>query len=278
MIVSVASGKGGTGKTTVAVNMSLAIRDSQLLDCDVEESNAHLFLKPKINEVKPIYVTIPTINERLCSHCEECAKFCQYHAIFVGLERVLVFPELCHSCGGCVLACPMHAIMEKKRRIGTIKVGATDSVELVYGELSVSEPMPSPIIREVKNQIRGNNTVIIDCPPGTSCPVIQSVYGSDYCLLVAEPTPFGLHDLRIMVEVLSELKVPFSVIINRAGIGDRKVYTYCEENGISIALEIPFQKRIAELYSRGIPFTLEMTDWKEKFQMLLKEIRGRVGN
>jgi len=278
MIVSIASGKGGTGKTTVAVNMALSIKDVQLLDCDVEEPNVHLLLKPKINEVKPVYVAVPRIDEGLCSHCGGCAEFCEYNALFVSPQNVLVFPELCHGCGGCVIVCPNNAIVEKKRRIGTIKMGFADSIELVYGELGVSEPMPGPVIKEVKKQIKGDKTVIIDSPPGTSCPVIESVYGSDYCLLVTESTPFGLHDLKIMVDVLNEIKIPFSVVINRAGIGDRKVYTYCGEKGIPILLEIPFQRRIAELYSRGIPFTLEMPEWKKKFQLLLKEIEVRVGS
>jgi MinD superfamily P-loop ATPase len=276
MIVSIASGKGGTGKTTVAVNLALSLKDVQLLDCDVEEPNVHLLLKPKINEVKPVYVSIPRINEGLCNQCGKCAEFCEYNALFVSSEKILVFPELCHSCGGCLIVCPTRAIVEEKRQIGTIKMGVADSIELVYGELGVSEPMPGPIIKEVKNQIKSNKTVIIDSPPGTSCPVIESVYKSDYCLLVAEPTPFGLHDLKIMVEVLDKIKIPFGVVINRVGIGDRKVYEYCGDKGVSILLEIPFQRKIAELYSRGIPFTLKMPEWIDRFQHLLSEIKEQV--
>ena len=278
MILSIASGKGGTGKTTVAVNLALSLQDVQLLDCDVEEPNVHLLLKPKINEEKPVYVSIPRVNEEICDHCGKCAEFCEYNALFVSPQKVLIFPELCHSCGGCAIVCPKHAIIEEKRQIGTIKMGVAGSVELVYGELLVSEPMPGPVIKAVKTQIKGNKTVIIDSPPGTSCPVIESVYKSDYCVLVAEPTPFGLHDLKIMVEVLDKIKIPFGVVINRAGIGDKKLYEYCEDRGIPILLEIPFQRRIAELYSRGIPFTLEMPEWKERFQLLLKEIEGCVGS
>jgi MinD superfamily P-loop ATPase len=276
MIVSIASGKGGTGKTTVAVNLALSLKDVQLLDCDVEEPNVHLLLKPKINEVKPVYVSIPRINEGLCNQCGKCAEFCEYNALFVSSEKILVFPELCHSCGGCLIVCPTRAIVEEKRQIGTIKMGVADSIELVYGELGVSEPMPGPIIKEVKNQIKSNKTVIIDSPPGTSCPVIESVYKSDYCLLVAEPTPFGLHDLKIMVEVLDKIKIPFGVVINRAGIGDKKIYEYCKDKSISILLEIPFQRRIAELYSRGMPFILKMPEWKERFQQFFNEIMERV--
>jgi len=277
MILSIASGKGGTGKTTVAVNLALSLKDVQLLDCDVEEPNVHLLLKPKINEEKPVYVSTPRVNEEICDHCGKCAEFCEYNALFVSPQKVLIFPELCHSCGGCAIVCPKHAIIEEKRQIGTIKMGVAGSVELVYGELSVSEPMPGPVIKAVKTQIKGNKTVIIDSPPGTSCPVIESVYKSDYCVLVAEPTPFGLHDLKIMVEVLDKIKIPFGVVINRAGIGDKKLYEYCEDKETPILLEIPFQRRIAELYSQGIPFTLEMPEWKERFQLLLKEIERRVG-
>jgi MinD superfamily P-loop ATPase len=276
MIVSIASGKGGTGKTTVAVNMAISLKDVQVLDCDVEEPNVHLLLKPKINEEEPVYVSIPRVNEGICDHCGKCAEFCQYNALFVSPQRVLTFPELCHSCGGCLIVCPKHAIIEEKRQIGTIKMGVVGAVESVYGELLVSEPMPGPVIKAVKAQIMNNKTVIIDSPPGTSCPVIESVYKSDYCVLVAEPTPFGLHDLKIMVEVLDKIKIPFGVVINRAGIGDKKIHEYCEDKDIPILLEIPFQRRIAELYSQGIPFTLEMPEWEERFQLLLKEIERRV--
>ncbi len=276
MIISVASGKGGTGKTTVAVNIALSLKDVQLLDCDVEEPNVHLLLNPKINETKPVYILTPQVNEEICDHCGECAKFCEYNALFVGSDKVLVFRELCHSCGGCIIICPKHAINEKKQQIGTVKIGTAASMEVIYGELKVGEPMPVPVIKEVKKQIDKQKTVIIDSPPGTSCPVIESVYKSDYCILVTEPTPFGLHDLKITVQVMKEIKTPFGVVVNRAGIGDKKVYDYCEEKAIPILLEIPFERRIAELYSRGIPFTLEIPEWEERFRELLNEIGRRV--
>ena len=276
MIISIASGKGGTGKTTVAVNMALSLKDAQLLDCDVEEPNVHVLLRPKINETKPVYTSIPQVNEELCDHCGKCSEFCEYNALFVSLEKVLVFPELCHACGGCMIVCPKNAIVEKRRKIGTVRMGVAGDVELVYGELEVSEPMPGPVIKKVKKQIRNNKTVIIDSPPGTSCPVIESVYKSDYSILVTEPTPFGLHDLKIMVQVLEEIKIPFGVVINRVGIGDRKVYEYCEKKGVPILLEIPFQRRVAELYSRGIPFVAKMPEWKKRFQLLLDDIKERL--
>jgi len=274
MIISIASGKGGTGKTTVAVNMALSLKDVQILDCDVEEPNVHVLLQPKINETKPVYLSTPLIDEEKCNRCGKCSDFCEYNALFVTPEKVLFFPQLCHSCGGCMLVCPKNAITEKNVEIGMVKTGVAEGVELVFGELNVGEPMPVPVIKAVKKQIESNKTVIIDSPPGASCPVVESVSGSDYCLLVSEPTPFGLHDLKIMVQVLEGLKTPFGVIINRAGIGDKKTYDFCEEKGLPILLEIPFQRKIAGLYSRGIPFVVNMPEWKRKFQSLMGDIEG----
>lgn len=222
MIVAIASGKGGTGKTSVAVNMALSISNVQLLDCDVEEPNAHLLLNPNIDRTKPVYVPVPLINEELCYHCGECAKFCQFNALFATSEKILLFPELCHSCGGCTLSCPMQAVTEEKRRIGTLKFGLVGDLKLVYGELDVGEPMVVPLIKAVKKQIEDNKNVIIDAPVGTSCPVIETVRKSDFCILVTEPTPFGLHDLKITVQVLRKMKALFAVVVNRAGIGDKK--------------------------------------------------------
>lgn len=272
MIISVASGKGGTGKTTVAVNMALSLENVQLIDCDVEEPNVHILLQPGIHETKPVYTAIPVISEELCDYCGKCSAFCAYNALFVAPQTVMVFPELCHNCGGCSLVCPKNAITEKDRQIGVIRKGDAKGVDVVYGELNVGEPMPVPLIREVKKQIKNNKTVIIDAPPGTACPLIASVHNSDYCILVAEPTPFGLHDLKMTVQVLKALGIPMGVVINCAGIGDKEVYGYCKKENIPLLLEIPFSKRIAELYSRGIPFVVEMPEWKEKFLRLLAKI------
>lgn len=278
MIISVASGKGGTGKTTVAVNLALSLHDVQLLDCDVEEPNVHIFLQPKIaEEEEPVYIKVPRIDKERCDYCGKCSEFCQFNALFVvradaerGIKgNVLIFPELCHGCGGCSIVCPQDAITEENRGIGVVKKAKTSdaniNIDLAFGELNIGEPMPVPVIKAVKSEIDTRKTVIIDCPPGTSCPVIHSVYGSDYCILVTEPTPFGLHDLKLMVEVLKELKIPFGVIINRAGIGDEKVYEYCKDERIEVLLEIPYDRRIAELYSQGIPFVQRMEGWKLDF-------------
>ena len=277
MIVSIASGKGGTGKTSVAVNMALSIINVQFLDCDVEEPNAHLLLHPKISQIEPVYVPIPLINEKLCDHCGKCSNFCQYNAIFVSPEKVLLFPELCHSCGGCTFVCPKKAIAEDKHKIGILKLASAGDLRLVYGELEVGEPMAVPLIREVKRHIDKSRNVILDSPPGTSCPVIETVKDSDFCILVTEPTPFGLHDLKIAVQVLEDMKISLGVVVNRASIGDRKVYEYCKEKDIPILLEIPYNRRIAELYSKGIPFSLEMPEWSERFQILFNDARRLVG-
>jgi MinD superfamily P-loop ATPase len=276
MIVSIASGKGGTGKTSVAVNMAISVGNVKLLDCDVEEPNAHLLLHPEMQKKEPVYTAIPKIDRTLCSTCGECTKFCQYNAIFVVPENILLFPELCHSCGGCALVCPKKAITWDKHKIGTLNFGTVDGVALVFGELEVSKPLAVPVIRAVKKQIKDGEDVILDSPPGTSCPFVETVSGSDFCLLVTEPTPFGLHDLKIAVEVLRKVAVPFGVVVNRAGIGDKKLYDYCREENIRIILEIPYERRIAELYSKGVPFSMEMPEWEERFKTLYNEIKGLV--
>ena len=277
MIVAVASGKGGTGKTTVAVNLALSIENVQFLDCDVEEPNAHLLLHPKVSRREPVYIPVPVVNEQLCDYCGKCSEFCEYNAIFVSSNKILIFPELCHSCGGCAIVCPKKAISEEQHKIGTLNFGSSGDMELVYGELEVGEPLAVPVIKAVKKQMKPDGNVVLDSPPGTSCPVIETVKGSDYCVLVTEPTPFGLHDLKITVEVLENMGIPFGVVVNRAGIGDKKVYEYCREKDIPVLLEIPYQRDIAEFYSRGVPFSLEIPEWKEKFRTLFERIKESVG-
>ncbi|MBS7653314.1 ATP-binding protein [Candidatus Bathyarchaeota archaeon] len=276
MIISIASGKGGTGKTSVAANLAISIGGVQLIDCDVEEPNLHLLFPagPCIEE--PVYRMVPMVESGSCDNCGRCSSFCRYHALFTTPIEVLFFPELCHGCGGCLLVCPRKAISEGRHRIGRLLSCRSGDIELVYGELEVSEPMAVPLIREVKRRISPERDVIIDSPPGVSCPVIESVKGSDYCLLVTEPTPFGLHDLKMAVQVLEEMGITFGIVINRSGLGDREVYDYAEARGIPILLEIPYRRRIAELYSRGIPFSLEMPGWKERFKELFDEVRGLV--
>ena len=277
MIIAVASGKGGTGKTSVAVNLALSMGNIQLLDCDVEEPNAHLLVRPKIQKKEPVFASIPVVNQDLCNNCGECAKFCQYNALLVTSLEVLVFPELCHNCGGCALVCPRNAISWERHKIGMLYWGTKRKLKLVYGELEIGKPMAVPVIKAVKKCIKKSDKVILDSPPGTSCPFVETIRGADFSLLVTEPTPFGLFDLKIAVEVLRKMVIPFGVVVNRSGIGDNKVYEYCKQENIRIFLEIPYQRRIAELYSQGIPFSLKMPEWKESFAGLNEEILAVVG-
>ena len=278
MIISVASGKGGTGKTTIAVNLALSLNNVQFLDCDVEEPNAHIFLKPEIKGRSSAFIPIPEVDEAKCNTCGKCREVCAYHAIAVIPSNdgekgsVLIFPHLCHGCGACSLLCPQKAIKEVNKEIGVIEIGMSQNIQFVHGTLNVGEIMSPPLIRQVKEHINPTRTVIIDAPPGTSCPVIAAVRQSDYCVLVTEPTPFGLNDLVLAVEVLRKLKIPFGVVINRSDIGDAKVDQYCQDNKIPILLRIPFDREIAFLYSRGIPLVQEKKEYKEKFQNMFRII------
>ncbi|MDY6965246.1 MAG: ATP-binding protein [Halobacteriota archaeon] len=280
MLISIASGKGGTGKTTVAVNLALALENIQLLDCDVEEPNSHIFLKPEILEEKPVFIKVPKIDRDKCTFCGKCSEFCEFNSLFVvkrDPERdikgeIMTFPNLCHGCKGCAIVCPEDAIAYENRVMGVVKKCSADGMNFVYGELNVGEPMAVPVIKAVKNEIDDKRTVMIDSPPGTSCPAVNSIYGSDFCLLVTEPTPFGLYDMKLMIAVLRELDIPFGVIINRSGIGDEGVYEYCKSEGIEIMLEIPYDRRIAELYATGSTFLDEIEGWKKKFTELFERI------
>jgi MinD superfamily P-loop ATPase len=278
MIVSVASGKGGTGKTTVAVSLALSIGNAQFLDCDVEEPNAHIFLKPVIKEQKKAYIPVPEIDESKCNYCGKCAKVCVYHAIAVlpssdGKKgNTLIFPHLCHGCGACSALCPQNAIKEVNREIGVVEFGNCAKLEFVHGKLNIGEAMSPPLIRQVKEHINPKKTVIIDAPPGTSCPVVTSVKGSDFCVLVTEPTPFGLNDLILAVEVLRKLKIPFGVVINRSDLGNNKTEKYCKQENVPVLIKIPFKKEIAMAYSKGEPIVKAFPEYKEEFTVLYKRI------
>ena len=273
MIVSVASGKGGTGKTLVATSLALSLESQvQFLDCDVEEPNAHIFLKPSIKHQEAVSVPIPQVDERKCTFCGKCAEVCVYNAIAVLPKKVLVFPELCHGCGACSYLCPEGAISEVGREIGVLEMGYSGEIEFIHGRLAIGEMMSPPLIGRVKEHIDPRKTVIIDVPPGTSCPVVEAVKGSDFCLLVTEPTPFGLNDLALAVEVLKKLSIPCGVLINRTGVGDNKVEEYCKEEGIPILLHIPLDTEIARNYSRGITLVQGMPQWHQAFQRLFRSM------
>jgi MinD superfamily P-loop ATPase len=283
MIISVASGKGGTGKTTIAVNLALSLKNVQFLDCDVEEPNAHLFLKPLISETISAYIRIPEVAEGKCDCCGKCQEVCAFNSIAVlpGKIRehgsVLIFPHLCHGCGACSLLCPLDAIHEVNKEIGIVEKGFSDGIQFVHGKLNIGEAMSPPLIRQVKKHIDPTKTVIIDAPPGTTCPVIESVRGSDYCILVTEPTPFGLNDLILAVEMLKTVGVPFGIILNRHDIGDDCVDVYARENGISVLMKIPFDREIASLYSKGLPIVGNKSEYDSKFRNLLKKMNTVIG-
>jgi MinD superfamily P-loop ATPase len=273
MILAIASGKGGTGKTTVAVNLARVFdRSLLLLDCDVEEPNGHLFLPGDALGEEIVTIQVPQVDESLCDGCGECGRFCAYHAIISYGAKPLVFPEMCHGCGGCMLVCPKKAIREIPKRIGIIEKRQSGDVTLIQGCLDVGQAMAPPVIRAVKERLSQSIPAILDAPPGTSCPVIVTIRGADFVLLVTEPTPFGLHDLKLAVDMVRELGIPFGVLVNRYGSGDDRVHVFCRQEGISILLEIPDDRRIAEAYSRGELIIEALPEYRALFAGLAQKL------
>jgi MinD superfamily P-loop ATPase len=287
MRIAVASGKGGTGKTTIAVNLALSIAtsscaerpaDVKFLDCDVEEPNAAIFLKPTLEHEQDVGLMTPEVDLDLCTYCGRCGEVCAYHAIAVLGEQVLVFPQLCHGCGSCTTNCPEGAIREVLRPTGTVSWGSIPETDIFFGqgEMNVGEAMATPIIREMKHRFitdEDQEVVILDAPPGNACPVVETLRGVDFALLVTEPTPFGLHDLRLAVELATvELNLPVGVAINRDGIGDTGVERFCEEAGIPILMRIPMDRRIAEAYADGITLIRAQPDYRDAFAALYRQI------
>ncbi len=279
MKIAIASGKGGTGKTTVAVNLAWTLasmnKPVQYLDCDVEEPNGHIFLKPQITSTTSVGIPVPVVDEVKCTGCRKCAEVCQYHAIAV-LKKALVFPELCHGCGGCALVCPAGAIRDDNRPVGVVETGQAGGVSFAQGLLNVGEPMAPPLIRAVKKKVITDGVAIFDAPPGTSCPVVTSVRDADYVLLVTEPTPFGLNDLKLAVEMLRQLGLRQGVVINRADSGDQRVSEYCQAVAIPVLLEIPDDRRVAEAYSRGHIAVRVLPEWRTLFAELWKHVERDI--
>ena len=272
MILAVASGKGGTGKTTVSLNLARTFgTEVQLLDCDVEEPNGHLFLNGTALTSETVTIPVPEIDEDLCDGCGECGRFCEFHAIVSFGTTPLVFPEMCHGCGGCSKLCPQQAIHEVDRPIGRISISQSGNIKLIEGRMDVGVAMAPPLIRAVKARLNPERTAILDAPPGTSCPVIATLQGIDVVLLVTEPTPFGLNDLRLAVEMVRELDIPLGVVVNRMGIGDQRVHDYCHQEQIPILLEIPEDRRIAEGYSCGKLIVEFLPEYRGLFESLLEK-------
>ncbi|MFC1846183.1 ATP-binding protein [Chloroflexota bacterium] len=279
MIISIASGKGGTGKTLIATSLALSLAGQeqvQLVDCDVEEPNVHVILKPVISQSESVTIAVLRLNKEKCNYCGKCAQVCSYNAIAVFPDHVMLFTELCHGCGACSYLCPEGALYEGKREVGVMEKGRSNGIDFIQGKLNIGESMPMPAIREVKKNIDRERTVIIDVSPGTSCSVVGAVVDSDFCILVTEPTPFGLNDLSLAVDMVNKLKIPCGVIINRDGSGDMSVDRYCREKNIPILLRIPLDIEIARLYSSGITLVKGMPQWRESFIGLYRDIEKRV--
>lgn len=288
MIITVASGKGGTGKTTVAVGLALSLLENSppdvngvaMVDCDVEAPNAALFLRPALGPEEPVELLVPKVDADACVLCGRCAEVCQYHALAVVGGKVLVFEDLCHGCGSCALICPEGAIAEIPRRIGTVARGRVGSMRFVHGHLDIGRPIAVPIIRQARHSVAEYATggiVVVDAPPGAACPAVAAMRGANFVLLVTEPTPFGLHDLKAAVQVARDkLGIPTGVIINRDGIGDEGVDQFCAAEDIPILLRIPFDRRIAAAYADGVPVTQTLPELREAFRQLYAAVRKVV--
>ena len=282
MKIAFASGKGGTGKTTIAANLayllSLSDKKVQYLDCDVEEPNGHIFLKPEISEGYPVEVMVPVIDQKRCTSCGECVRACQFNALICLPGNTMLFPELCHSCRLCVRVCPAGAISEGRREVGHIERGGTEiGIDFVHGILNIGEPMATPVIKDVKGNYREGYIKVIDAPPGTSCPVVKAIEDADVVVMVTEPTPFGLHDLKIAVSVAKELGKPVGVVVNRERGGFAPLLDYLLKNRLPVLMSLLEDMEIAKEYSKGNLILKGLSGYRERFMELEVGIERLAG-
>ncbi|QBG48480.1 (4Fe-4S)-binding protein [Verrucomicrobia bacterium S94] len=277
MKIAVASGKGGTGKTTLSCAMAFAVQEEvTLLDCDVEEPNSHFFIRPEIESREQVCRPVPAVDSAVCTGCGECARVCRFNAVVSVGKKTLVFNELCHSCGACIRICPTGALKEIEEPIGQIETGRRDHVRFVSGRLDVGQAMSPPLIRKTLEHASPDGLTIVDCPPGTSCPYVTAVKACDAAILVTEPTPFGLHDLKLAVETIRDLGVPFGVAVNRVTDEAHPIRTYCEAEGIPLLVEVPEDRRAAEAYSRGESINSVMPGLNETLRAVPEKLKAML--
>ncbi len=271
--IAIASGKGGTGKTTVATNLALVASGKVCLaDCDVEEPNDHIFVKPEWTGSERAAVPFPVVDENLCTGCGECRRACRFNAVVVMAKKPMFFPELCHSCGACTLACPTKAITETMREVGALEYGKRNGLDFIHGKVDIGEAKSPPLIEQVRKKCTGYDYVLIDSPPGAACPVVASVRGVDLCVLVTEPTPFGMNDASIVLDLIQQLGVKCAMVINRSDIGDDRTEKFCEEDDIPVLARIPFDRELAEEYSVGVTAVERFP----RYEKLFSDLWGRI--
>lgn len=276
MRIAVLSGKGGTGKTLVSVNIACSAVKAVYVDCDVEEPNGHLFLKPNITDKHAVAVVVPELDSEKCTGCRKCVDFCKYNALALIKDKPMIFYEICHSCGGCILFCPEKAFTEKQREVGMIEEGISDNVTVLTGCLNTGEVSGIPIIKKLMENLPTQETVVIDCPPGSACVVMESIREADYCVLVAEPTLFGVHNLEMVYELVKLFNKPFGVVLNKVLDGENPAEQFCVEHQVNILTKIPFDEVLGSLNSKGLIAARETVQYKELFKNLLETIEKEV--
>ncbi|NLJ41115.1 MAG: 4Fe-4S binding protein [Clostridiales bacterium] len=276
MKIAVLSGKGGTGKTFVSVNLACAADKATYADCDVEEPNGHLFFKPVIIDKTAVTVKVPLLDQDRCTRCRKCVDFCRYNALALIKDQLMIFYEMCHSCGGCVIVCPEGALTEEEREIGALEEGLSDEISVITGRMNIGEVSGVPIINEIVKRLPEEDISVIDCPPGSACVVMESIRDADYCILVTEPTLFGVHNLAMVYDLVKLFNKPFGVILNKCMSGENPAEEFCVEKGISILAKIPFDKELGRLNSQGLIAVREDRLYRELFQGILFTIEREV--